>query len=258
MDLADITPIILTRDEETNIARTLGQLAWARDVVVVDSFSTDATTRIAGRFTNVRVFERELDSLAGQCNFAIAQVTTPWVLVMDADYFVPEAFVEELQALQPPAGTRAYIAPFVYAIGGKPLRASLYPPREVLLRRGYAEYWQDGHAHRALVEGDTGHLRAAIIHDDRKSFGRFVERQRRYMRQEATKLREADPRTLNLAARIRKLIFVAPFAVLVHTLFVKRVIFDGLPGLHYAFERVVAELILSKELLFRGRMKPEG
>lgn len=249
--LDQITPLILTRDEEPNIGRTLAQLAWARDVVVVDSLSTDATVEIARGFPNVRVFQRELDSLAGQSNYGLAQVRTPWVLLLDADYFVPPAFVDELRALQPPPGVRGYIAPFTYAVHGKPLRATLYPPRIVLLRREHAEVWQDGHAHRVLVDGETGSLRSRIIHDDRKSFARFVARQRVYMRQEAEKLRTANPLTLNLVARIRKLVVVAPFAVALHALFVKGLILDGRAGLAYVWERFVAELILSRELLRR-------
>ena len=245
-----ITPVILTRDEEANLERTLAALAWARDVVVVDSFSTDATVEIARRFPNVRVFQREIDSLAGQSNYGIAQARTPWVLLLDADYFLPAAFVDELRTLEPDVA--AYRAGFVYAVNGHPLRASLYPPRVVLLHREHAQVWQDGHAHRVLIEGETGDLRARIIHDDRKSFARFVARQKHYMRQEAEKLRAADPRTLNFASRVRKLVVVAPFAVLVHTLFVKGLILDGVAGLRYTWERFVAELILSRELLRRA------
>lgn len=251
--LDQITPVILTRDEEPNIGRTLAQLAWAREVIVVDSFSTDRTLEIAKSFPNVRVVQRELDSLAGQSNFGFAQASTPWVMLLDADYFVPDAFAGELRALQPPAGVRAYIAAFTYAVHGRPLRATLYPPRVVLLHRQHAQVWQDGHAHRVLVDGDTATLRTKIVHDDRKSFARFVERQRKYMRQEAEKLRKADPRTLNLAARIRKLIVVAPLAVVVHALFVKGLILDGWPGLVYTWERFVAELMLSRELLRPSR-----
>ena len=251
--LDQITPLILTRDEEANIERTLGQLTWAREVVVVDSLSTDATPEIARRFPNVRVLERAFDSLTGQTSFGLAEVTTPWVLLLDADYFVPDDLVEELRGLDPPPGVRAYIGAFRYAVNGKPLRASLYPPRVILLHKEHATVWQDGHAARVLVDGETLHVQAKIIHDDRKSYARFLQRQRRYMREEAEKLRHADPRSLPLSGRIRKLIFVAPFAVVFHTLFVRGVILDGLGGLRYAWERFVAELMLSRELLRRGR-----
>ncbi len=252
MLLDDVTPLILTRDEEPNLERTLRQLSWARDVVVVDSFSTDATLEIARGFPNVRVFQRQIDSLAEQSNYGIRQARTPWVMLLDADYFVPDAFPAELRGLEPRLEIRAFRASFTYAVGGRPLRASLYPPRIVLLQREHAKVWQDGHAHRVLVDGEVGDLQTKIIHDDRKSFARFVERQKKYMRQEAEKLRVADPRTLGVSGRVRKLVVIAPFAVLVHTLFVKGLILDGVAGLRYTWERFIAELILSRELLKRS------
>ncbi|HEX2832964.1 MAG TPA: glycosyltransferase family 2 protein [Thermoanaerobaculia bacterium] len=251
MRLEDVTPLLLTRDEEANLERTLRQLTWAHDVLIVDSFSSDATVEIANRFPNVRVLQRAFDSLAGQSNYGLAEARTPWVMLLDADYFVPDAFVEELRALEPAPGVRAYRCAFRYAVHGKPLRASLYPPRVVLLHRDHANVWQDGHAHRVLVDGDTAELQTRIIHDDRKSFARFVERQKKYMREEAEKLRTTDPRALSLPHRLRKLIVVAPFAVIIHSLFVKGLLFDGIAGLRYTWERFIAELILSRELLRR-------
>ena len=249
--LDQITPVILAGDEEANIARTLGALAWAREVVVVDSLSSDATPEIARLFANVRVVQRALDTLAGQWTFAVAQARTAWVLTLDADYFVPDEFVRELDALTLAPDVAGNEAEFAYAVGGKRLRASLYPPRVVLLRRDRCEFYMDGHTQRVSVNGKIEKLRTKLVHDDRKPFARFVARQRRYMRDEAEKLRNVDPRTLNFASRIRKLIVVAPFAVLFHTMFVKGVILDGVAGLRYAWERFVAELILSRELLRR-------
>jgi glycosyltransferase involved in cell wall biosynthesis len=251
MNLADITPLILTRDEEANLERTLRQLTWANEVLIVDSFSTDATVAIANEFPNARVLQRAFDSLAGQSNYGIAEARTAWVMLLDADYFVPDAFADELRALEPTSEVRAYRGAFTYAVNGKPLRASLYPPRVVLLHRDHAKVWQDGHAHRVLVDGDTAELQTKIVHDDRKSFARFVDRQRKYMREEAEKLRSADPRALSLPHQLRKLIVIAPFAVVVHSLFVKGLILDGFAGLRYTWERFVAELILSRELLRR-------
>ena len=129
-----ITPLVLTGNEEPNIARTLGQLRWAREVVVIDSFSTDRTVEIARSFANVRLLQRPFDQFADQWMYGLSQVTTPWALTLDADYFVPTELTRELEALRPPEGTAAYAARFTYAIHGRPLRASLYPPRTVLLR----------------------------------------------------------------------------------------------------------------------------
>jgi len=248
-----ITPLILTRDEKANIGRTLAQLAWAREVVIVDSLSTDDTVDIARRFANVRVFPRAFDSHDRQWSFGVEQVTTPWVLTLDADYFVSQRFVGELASLDPPPDLAAYEAAFVYAINGHPLRSALYPPRAVLLRRGAFEIWQDGHTQRVRVNGRVERLRTRLIHDDRKDLRRFVDRQRKYMRQEAAKLHSASWSELPALGRIRKLRVVAPLVTFFFVLFVKGAIFEGRAGWRYATERFIAESILSVEL-FRSRL----
>lgn len=246
---SEITPVILTRDESPNIARTLEHLSWADDVVVVDSLSTDDTVVIAKSFPNVRLFERSFDDHASQWNFAVSQAKTEWILTLDADYLVPKALVREMNALNPGAETGGYEATFVYAVNGRSLRASLYPPRTVLLRQGCFEIYLDGHTQRVrMTRGEVLRLNERIVHDDRKPFAAFLERQRRYMRSEAKKLRSADPRTLNTAARVRKLRVVAPFVVVPYLLFGKGLILDGLAGARYVAERFVAEWMLSIEL----------
>lgn len=249
--LERITPLILSRDEEANLERTLAQLAWAREVVIVDSFSTDRTPDIARSFPNVRLVQRAFDTHASQWAFGASQVTTEWILTLDADYYVPEELARELASLTPGDDVAAYEADFRYAVNGRPLRASLYPSRLVLLRRGHFTFWQDGHTQRVRVDGATAPLRTPIVHDDRKTLRRFVQRQRAYMRQEAAKLRTASFASLSGAGRLRKLRVVAPFAALAYTLFIKRTILDGAAGVHYAFERFLAEAILSVELFRR-------
>ncbi|MEO6259374.1 MAG: glycosyltransferase family 2 protein [Thermoanaerobaculia bacterium] len=248
-----ITPIILTRNEEPNLGRTLGQLRWASEVIVIDSLSTDGTVAIAARFPNVRVVPRAFDSHAAQWAFGVEQATTPWVLTLDADYFVPQTLVSEMASLDPSLEVDGYEAKFLYAIGGRPLRAALYPPRTVLLRRGAFDFFQDGHTQRVRAPGRIERLKARLIHDDRKDFHSFVARQRIYMREEAAKLRATPWQALPLSGRIRKLRVVAPWATLIYTLFVKRLILDGSAGWRYASERFVAEAILSWNLFRSGR-----
>src|SRR5919198_3101958 len=104
MDLAQITPLILTYNESANIARTLAPLTWAKQIVLIDSGSTDDTEGIArAAHPGVRVVQRDFDSFAGQCNFGLTQVQTEWVLSMDADYVLTPEFVQEITALQPAA-----------------------------------------------------------------------------------------------------------------------------------------------------------
>src|SRR6185369_14540563 len=102
--LDQITPLILTLDEAPNIGRSLDRLSWAKDIVVVDSFSRDETTDIVERYPNTRLFQREFDLHANQWNFGLKEtsIKTAWVLALDADFVVPEDVVRELSTLTPP------------------------------------------------------------------------------------------------------------------------------------------------------------
>ena len=85
--LDQITPLILTYNEAPNIVRSLGALSWAKDIVVVDSFSDDDTITIAKSVPAVRVFQRAFDSHRNQWEFGLKEtgISTPWVLALDAD-----------------------------------------------------------------------------------------------------------------------------------------------------------------------------
>jgi glycosyltransferase involved in cell wall biosynthesis len=249
--LEEITPLILTYNEAPNIGRALEQLAWARDIVVVDSLSDDATLEIVSRSPQARVFQRKFDCLENQWNYALTEtgIDSEWVLALDADYILTSDFVAEVRALDPPDEVKGYRAKFVYCVHGRPLRGSAYPPVVVLFRREKARYRQDGHAHRVEVSGRVEDLRSLVQHDDRKPVARWLSSQSIYQRQEMEKLLAADAKGISLPDRIRKRKLFSPLLALFYCLFVKRGILDGKAGLHYASQRMIAEGILSLYLL---------
>lgn len=91
-----ISALILTYNEAPNIGRTLERLAWADEIVVIDSFSTDETLEIIGKFPRTRVLQRKFDTFAGQCNFGLENVRTDWVLSLDADYVLSDELIAEI------------------------------------------------------------------------------------------------------------------------------------------------------------------
>ena len=251
--LSEITPLLLTYNEAPNIGRTIDRLSWARDIVVVDSLSTDDTRAILSRYPNVRVFERAFTTHAEQWNFGLEQtgIATDWVLALDADFVLTDDAVGELTALSPPQAVSGYRASFTYCIDGKPLRSAVYPPVTVLYRRARARYQQDGHTQRVRVDGLVMPLQARILHDDRKPLAHWIASQVRYMRLEADKLASAPSASLATVDRVRKLIVVAPPLMFLRCLLVGGGILDGWPGLFYALQRAAAELILSLSLVER-------
>ena len=251
--LNQITPLLLTYNEAPNIGRTLDRLSWARDIVVVDSLSTDDTRAMLSRYPNVRVYERAFTTHAEQWNFGLEQtgITTDWVLALDVDFVLTDDAVRELTTLSPQQGVSGYRASFTYCIDGKPLRSGVYPPVTVLYRRAGATYQQDGHTQRVRVDGLVMPLAARILHDDRKPLSHWIASQVRYMRLEADKLASAPSSSLATVDRVRKLIVLAPPLVFLRCLFVGGGILDGWPGLFYALQRATAELILSLSLVER-------
>ena len=247
-----LTALILTYNEEANIARTLDHLRWLYSILVIDSGSSDATLAILAEHVTVKVLHRPFDSFADQCNFGLDQIATPWVLSLDADYRIPPALASEIQAvIRDPGNTEVagFAIPFRYCIGGRPLRSGLLPPRISLYRHGLGRYRNDGHGHRITLTGPVQRLRQPIFHDDRKPLQRWLASQTTYLAIEAAKLRATPSRQLSLTDRLRKHTPLAPFAALLFCLLWKGGVLEGWRGWAYAQQRLYAELLLHLMLL---------
>lgn len=248
-----ITPVVLTFDEAANIGRCLENLVWAKRVVVIDSFSSDATPAIARSFANVRFLQNNFVDPATQLNFALdsGAIETPWILRMDADFMVPDALRAALAGLESQTDFAAFLIPFRYAIFGRRLRATLYPALPLLARRAMLRYRQDGHAEKALIDGSIGRIGAFMVHDDRKLLDRWLRSQWRYMEAEADKLRASGFAALDWPDRIRKTRLLGAPAIFFYCLIAKGLMLDGWAGMFYTLQRVTAELILSLCLIER-------
>jgi glycosyltransferase involved in cell wall biosynthesis len=249
--IEDITPMLITYNEQANIACVLDRLTWARRILVIDSGSTDGTLDIIRSYPQAEVAHRSFDDFANQCNFGMTQVATTWVLSLDADYVLSDELVTELHRLRPGPATGGYQARFVYRVFGRALHGTLYPPRTVLYRKEWARYENEGHGHRVRVSGNVVPLAGVIFHDDRKPLARWFTAQQRYAREEAEHLMASDRKALGLVDRIRLAAWPAPLAVSMYALIFKGCLLDGWPGWYYVFQRLVAETLLALELIDR-------
>ena len=253
--VAGITPLVLTYNEAPNIERCLARLTWASRVVVVDSGSTDDTPEIVRRFHNVELHTRPFDNHTAQWNYGISKIGTEWVLALDADYLVPDSFQAEAGTITADAGIDAAFVSFRYVILGRPIRASLYPPRAVLFRRERCRYEPDGHTQRLAFPGRSTTLTAVFDHDDRKPLSRWLASQDKYSALEVDKLLATPAGELTLQDRLRRSIVLGPPVIGLYTLLVRGALFDGWPGWYYTLQRTIAEMLLSLHLLDRRLRK---
>lgn len=255
MQLEQITPLILTYNEADNIDRTLGYLTWAKQIIVIDSFSSDRTLEILEQYDTVCLYQRTFDTHAHQWNYGVEQVQTEWVLSLDADYIVTPELSQELAALDPSDNITGYFIPFKYCVWGHPLRGTILPPRQALFRRDRAHYIDDGHTQLLQGTGESGHLKSYFYHDDRKPLGRWLWAQDRYMIIEARKLLSTPTHELSWGDRLRKQKIIAPFVVLVYCLILRGGILDGWHGWYYAWQRMLAEIVLALQIIEQEKLQ---
>lgn len=243
--------LILTRNEEANLDRTLHALRRFRRIVVLDSASTDSTAAIVSRNPNTTLCTRPFDNHAAQWNHGLRAcgLTAEWVLALDADYVLTEALATELAQLDPPPSVGGYRARFTYCVKGRPLSGSLYPPVTVLYRREGASYVQDGHTQRATHAGNTLDLNRPILHDDRKPLSAWLAAQDRYAGLECDLLLSTPWSSLGWRDRLRRMVVVTPWLVPLYCLTVGKGVFDGRAGIYYALQRGIAESVLALKLL---------
>ncbi len=193
-----LTAIVPTLNEEGNIRDCLASLAFADEILVIDSFSTDRTAALAREFDRVRVLEHAYEGNGPQCNWAMDQAAHPWVLIVDADERVTPELAREVGAVlesESPAGLYR-VRRDNYFLGRKIRGSGWGRDRLVrLLRRGAARYPQRRvHADIEAPAG-TPTLSAPLLHETFRSLDHYLEKVERYARWGAEDLARSGRRS---------------------------------------------------------------
>jgi glycosyltransferase involved in cell wall biosynthesis len=170
--------IVTTFNEEINIAECLESVAWADEVLVVDSFSTDRTVEIARGYP-ATVLQREYFGSAAQKNWSLDRVANEWVLIIDADERVPEPLAKEILSLLAgePSANGYYIRRENVFID-KVIRHSGWSTDKVvrLFRRDKGRY-PNRRVHADLeIEGPVPVLRNPFLHYTFRSFDQYFRK----------------------------------------------------------------------------------
>lgn len=240
----DLTVLILTFNEENNIGRVLAGVSWAKRIIVIDSFSDDATEEIVSEFKQAEFIQNEFKTHAQQWNFGLSLVNSKWVLSLDADYVLPESTRSQiLNALR--GNSWGYQAGFEYYVCGQKVHGSILPPRTVLFKAKSTKYFDDGHTQRLVRQGPVSPIQLTIAHDDRKPLSRWCRSQISYATKEAQKLSSLSFSEQRLNDKIRRLFIIAPPLVFLIVYIFRGGFLSGWRGLLYALQRLTAECLLS-------------
>ena len=221
---------VITKNEAADIEAALQSVAWADEIVVVDSGSTDDTAAIARRHT-ARVIQRDWPGYAVQKNHAASIASHDWILSLDADERVTPELAREIQALMAagPTGLThgGYKIPRVTWHLGRWIRTTdWYPDLQLRLYDRRAAEWTGRHVHESVsVRGSTGMLRGELQHFAYRDIADHLETIDRYTTYAARQMQEDGRRAgwLQLAGH-------PPLAFLRNYL-AHGGIRDGVPGL---------------------------
>jgi glycosyltransferase involved in cell wall biosynthesis len=189
-ELARISLIVTTLNEEENLGRCLDSALGVGEVIVVDSMSTDTTLRIAGEY-GARVFTREFVSNADQKNWAMEKATLEWILILDADEFLSARLRDEIAEVIVSARENGFWLYRRNSFFGTTVRHCGWDRDKVLrlFRRGRGRYPERA-VHESLeLEGEAGRLYEKLDHIPYRDLDDYMDRLKNYSRKGALELR---------------------------------------------------------------------
>jgi len=193
---ADLTVVILTYNEEVNLPHALDNVKeFAKDVVVLDSYSTDKTLEIAESY-GVRVYTRKFDDFSRQRKYALEVIsyTTEWIFVLDADEFLTEQLKEEIKKTIGTTHLDAFYIKRRFYWMGKWIRRGYYPTWLLRLGRTGSITCDERPINEHLVckNGNVGKLKEDFVDFNRKSLADWISKHNHYSDREASQLLSQD------------------------------------------------------------------
>lgn len=175
-----LTALVITYNEEQNIKTVLDHLAFADEIIVVDSFSTDKTFEIASDFKNAKVVQRVFDNFASQRNYALSLASNSWILFVDADERLTANLKKEITfIINQENSAAAYFIGRNFMFQNRKLHFSGWQTDKIvrLFRKENAFYNHEKIVHEKLiVNGRTGKLKNKIIHYSYSNFEDYKQK----------------------------------------------------------------------------------
>ncbi|WLQ12217.1 glycosyltransferase family 2 protein [Hahella aquimaris] len=217
---------IITLNESARIKACIESVAFADEVVVIDSGSVDDTREIA-KSLGARVIEKSWQGYGKQKQFAVEQAVNDWVLCLDADERVTPELAKEIRAVMQNPAYSGYAMPRCNRFMGRWLRhGEGYPDLSLRLFDRSKGRWSDDPIHEKVVlESEAGRLNGDLLHFSEDGVSTYLEKQNRYTTLQAHELKRRGKK-FSLVQLI-----LSPLFRFMKFYFLKRGFLDGAPGL---------------------------
>src|ERR1700694_1355514 len=178
---APLSAVLITRNAASVLGPCLESLAFADEVVIVESASSDATGEIAKRY-GARVVQKEWLGFGRQKQFALEQAKHDWVLCLDADESVSPQLAGSIQApLAGPVSPVYRMARRNRFLGRWLSHGEGYPDWSPRLFNRMNARWSDDLVHEKVLYAVTpGTLQGDLLHDSADDLATYLDRQNRY------------------------------------------------------------------------------
>jgi len=186
-----LSVIVITHNEAAVIARCLESVAWADEIIVLDSGSSDDTVAIARRHNAKVATAADWPGFGPQKNRALALATGDWVLALDADEWVTAELRAGIERALASENRRvAFRMPRRSSFCGHWMRHSGWWPDYVvrLFKRGAVHFSEDLVHERPLVNGATGTLSVPLMHEPIRDLDEALRKMNAYSSASATML----------------------------------------------------------------------
>ena len=247
-----LSVIIIAKNEAGNMRDCIESVAWADEIVLVDSGSEDDTVNIA-RSMGVRVYvHADWPGFGPQKNRALSYATGDWVLSIDADERVtPELRKEIEMAMQDPMAEGYYCPRLSQFIGKFIHHSGWYPDYVLRLFRRNAGKFSDSLVHEIVrLDGKTARLKNPLLHYSYLTQGDVERKVEQYSSAAAKQMHEAGKRAGLLSAILR-----GGWAFF-RTYLLRLGILDGLAGFQIARMNARTTYLKYRKLVDLNRISP--
>jgi glycosyltransferase involved in cell wall biosynthesis len=273
-----VSVVVLTLNEEPNIRRCLASVAWADQVVVVDSGSTDGTVSVA-RSLGPEVLDQSWLGFSAQREYALRLplLRHDWVYFVDADEWVSPQLATEIAGRLANPRCAAFTQRFRLVFLGTWIRHCGWYRGSWIVRlvdRRYAKYDGNQVGERPCVDGRVGRLASDIVDDDRKGLAAWLRKHVRYaeleserrrgvasLRERLRTLRESGSSRPMVRSVLKELVFpsvpVKPAALFFYMYIVRLGFLDGVAGLRFCFYHAWFEMSVAS-LRAEARVRREA